>query len=93
MVVHDAVCCLLGDPATFTVSQHKQTAPSTFGRAVGILIGLLLLLFVYYYIRDDTFPKDFYTGRGVGRVAGFGLVLTVGVLWAWFRDWRRNRPK
>jgi predicted DNA-binding transcriptional regulator AlpA len=51
------------------VSQRYKPRPITafnaaVGRIVAILIGLLLLLFVYYYIRYDFLPKDFYTAGG-----------------------------
>jgi len=77
------------------VSQHYKPRPiSKFrrlvGRIVAILIGLLLLVFVYYYIRYDFLPKDLYTGHVVGEVAGIGLLLTAGILWYWFKDWRRS---
>ena len=84
------------------VSQHYKPRPtSTFkrivGRIVANLIGLLLLVFVYYYIRYDFLPKDFYTAHVVGEVAGIGLLLTVGILWysfkGWRRRWRRSRLK
>jgi uncharacterized membrane protein YccC len=89
MVIHHAACRLLGDPATFTVSQHNKPRPTAFSRIVGILIGVLLLLFVYYF----PWQKDFLSMRAVGKEAAFGLLLTAGILWGWFRDWRRNRPK
>ncbi len=76
------------------VSQHYKPRPiPAFRRIVAILIGIVLLLFVYYYIRYDFLPKDFYTSRGVGRLAGFGLLLTVGTLWYWFKGWKRSRRK
>ena len=81
----------VGDPATFTVSKHNKPrpCPSAFSRIVGILIGVLLLLVVYYV----PWQKDFLSMRAMGTAAALGLLLTVGVLWGWFRDWRRNRPK
>jgi uncharacterized membrane protein YccC len=88
----------MSESAIFTVSQHNKPSPTTRSRIVGtrivgILIGLLLLLFVYYYIRYDFLPKDFYTSHVVGKVAGFGVLFTVGTLWYWFKDWRKNRRK
>jgi hypothetical protein len=71
------------------VSQDNTPRPTAFRRIVGILIGFLLLLFVYYF----PWQKDFLSGRAAGKAAALGLLLTVGVLWGWFRDWRRNRPK
>jgi hypothetical protein len=80
------------------LSQHTKPRPITgfsaaFMRAVAALIGLVLLLFVYYYIRYDFLPKDLYTSHIVGKVAGFGVVLTVGTLWYWLKGWRRSRRK
>jgi hypothetical protein len=77
------------------VSQHYKTRPITafrmiVGRIVAILIGLLLLLFVYYSFRYDFLPKSGYNRRYIVIVAGFGLLLTVGTLWIWFKEWRRN---
>jgi len=95
MVIHHATCRFFNDSATFNLSQHYKPRPiSTFrrivGRIVAILIGLPLLVFVYYYIRYDFLPKDLYTSHVVGEVAGIGLLLTVGILWSWFKGWRRS---
>ena len=79
--------------ANIHVSNQNKPRPTTLGGTVSILLGLLLLVFVYYYIRYDFLPKDFYTSHSVGKVAGFGVVLTVGTLWHWLKDWRRSRRK
>jgi hypothetical protein len=80
------------------VSQHYKPRPITasrrvVGRIVAILIGLLLLLFVYYSFRYDFLPKNGYNRRYIYIVAEFGLLLTVGPLWLWFKDWRRGGRK
>lgn len=62
-------------------------------RIGAVLIGLGLLLFVYYCIRYDFLPKDFYSSRAVGGAAAFGLLFTIGPLWHWFNEWRRSRRK
>lgn len=80
------------------VSQHYKPRPITafrriVGRIVAILIGILLLLFVYYSFRYDFLPKRGYNRRYIVTVAGFGLLLTVGPLWYWFKEWRRSSRK
>ena len=82
-------------PTAIHVSQHYKPRPVTaFRRIVGriatILIGLLLLLFVYDSFRYDFLPKNGYNSRYIVIVAAFGLLLTVGPLWLWFKEWRRN---
>ena len=77
------------------VSQHYKPRPTTafrriVGRIVAILIGFLLLLFVYYSFRYDFLPKSGYNSRYIIFVAGFGLLLTVGPLWLWFKEMRRS---
>jgi hypothetical protein len=58
--------------------------PRTFRIAI-LLIGIFLLLFAYY----DPVTKDFL-GIHAGKFAIWCLLLTVGILWYWFLDWRRN---
>jgi hypothetical protein len=58
--------------------------PRTFRIAL-LLIGIFLLLFAYY----DPVAKDFL-GIRAGKFAVSCLLLTVGILWYWFLDWRRN---
>jgi hypothetical protein len=77
------------------LSQHNKPLPITgfraaFMKVVVVLIGLALLLFVYYYIRYDFFAKDLYTSRTVGKLAGLGLLLAVGIPWYWFKGRRRS---
>jgi hypothetical protein len=80
------------------VSQHYKPRPITafrriVGRIVAILIGLLLLLFVYYSFRYDLLPKGGYNSRYIVIVAAFGLLLTVGPVWYWFKEWKRSGRK
>jgi hypothetical protein len=80
------------------LGQHNKPRPITgfraaFIRVVAVLIGLVLLVFVYYYIRYDFLPKDLYTSHVVGEVAGFGVIFTAGNLWYWLKGWRRSRRK
>jgi hypothetical protein len=66
---------------SFTLGQHNKPHPVTafrriVGRVVAILIGLFLLLFVYYSFHYDFLPKDDYSSRYIVIVAAFGLLLT-----------------
>jgi len=77
------------------VRQRYKPRPITafkriVGRIVAILIGLLLFLFVYYSFRYDFLPKNGYNSRYIVIVATFGMLLTVGPLWLWFKEWRRS---
>jgi hypothetical protein len=84
----------LGDPATFTLSQHIKPRPVTaFSaaviRVVAILIGILLLLVAYY----NPFGKGFFGNRLEAECALFGLLFIAGPIWFWVRDWKRSKRR
>jgi hypothetical protein len=86
---------MITQKANIRVSQHYKPRPTTafrriVGRIVAILIGFILLLFVYYSFHYNFLPKNGYNSRYIVIVAAFGLLLTVGPLWLWSKDWRRS---
>jgi hypothetical protein len=64
-----------------------KKSKTRFTRIALLLIGIFLLLFAYC----DPVAKDLL-GPRAGKFAVWCLLLTVGILWYWFLDWKRNTP-
>jgi hypothetical protein len=60
----------------------KRPQATRLERVGAFVLGILLLLLFYY----DPLPKNLYHGYVMGKVAGLGLILTVGMLWMIFRN-------
>jgi len=66
------------------MSKRRHATP--LEKTGAFALGVLLLLCVYY----DPLPKNIYHSYIMGKIAGLGLLLTVGMFWFLFRNRKRN---
>ncbi len=71
------------------MTPQSKIRAAWYTRITAILIGVLLLLWVYY----DPFPKNIYHNYVMGEVAGLGVVLTAGTVWFWLRRRKRRHSR
>jgi hypothetical protein len=66
------------------MSRKNRPHPTRLTRVLAIIIGILVLLWVYY----DPFQKSLYHSYVMGKVLGLGLVLTLGTIWFWLHPYK-----